>query len=380
MLAGRFTPSFRMTAKSSTRTVRASTATMPTASTTTAAASPASCRIGSLHQCKDEAELKHLMSLPDEQLPLLHKRTDQHITGGDWEFFQTAAARATRTRRPARPSGPRSEHLLFDGRWRAPTTLASNTGWGDLCRWVDTLDDAPELKHLTVYGWSQDLPAVAGNLRSALSVNVEQEHGREPARHPQGLGGHDEVMINNGIVAATPTHVAEGCSGGPLSFRGDDPRSSRNRVELQPPSSRTCSPCRSSKAATTLPSASSSGAVARLVASLSGQERMQARRLFDDSELLALAGELAAVRSSGAMLGRALVADHGERVRAKAARLGEPLILESADGLPLAEDDPEAMAEQIAEVKLYGAVSGPMRLLGFKASSRNQAGVANRPA
>ena len=47
------------------------------------------------------------------------------------------------------------------------------------------------------------------------------------------------------------------------------------------------------------------------------------------------------------------MADHGEaQVRAKAARLGESLILESQTG-PLAEDDPEAMAEQIAEV-LYG--------------------------
>lgn len=108
-----------------------------------------------------------------------------------------------------------------------PDDLASNTGWGDLCRWVDALDDAPELKHLTVYGWSQDLPAVAENLRSALSGNVEASV-KSTAENLLGIlrgCGHDEVMtINNGIVAAVPAHVAEGARGNHPFFPRRRPR------------------------------------------------------------------------------------------------------------------------------------------------------------
>ncbi len=47
-----------------------------------------SARIGTMHRCKDEAELLALMKAPEEALPPGAGRTDQHITGGDWEHFK----------------------------------------------------------------------------------------------------------------------------------------------------------------------------------------------------------------------------------------------------------------------------------------------------
>ncbi len=47
-----------------------------------------SARIAGMYRCTDEEDLKRVMSLPDEELPPAAQRTDQHITGGDWEFFK----------------------------------------------------------------------------------------------------------------------------------------------------------------------------------------------------------------------------------------------------------------------------------------------------
>lgn len=44
-----------------------------------------SARLGSMYKCKNEAELKRMMSLPDEQLPEAAKRTDAHLFVGKWQ-------------------------------------------------------------------------------------------------------------------------------------------------------------------------------------------------------------------------------------------------------------------------------------------------------
>lgn len=48
-----------------------------------------SARIGALYACKDEAELKHLMSLPESELPEGARRTDGKYREGTWQFVPT---------------------------------------------------------------------------------------------------------------------------------------------------------------------------------------------------------------------------------------------------------------------------------------------------
>jgi hypothetical protein len=47
-----------------------------------------SARIGSLHRCKDEAELKQLMAMPEGKLPQAAQRTDGKLRVGKWDPFQ----------------------------------------------------------------------------------------------------------------------------------------------------------------------------------------------------------------------------------------------------------------------------------------------------
>ena len=46
-----------------------------------------SARIGSLHECKDEAELLKLMKMPEDKLPAAAQRTDAKLRVGKWKFF-----------------------------------------------------------------------------------------------------------------------------------------------------------------------------------------------------------------------------------------------------------------------------------------------------
>ncbi len=43
-----------------------------------------------------------------------------------------------------------------------PQQIATNSGWGDFCHWVDTLsvEDYRDLIHLVQYGWTE--PGVQG--------------------------------------------------------------------------------------------------------------------------------------------------------------------------------------------------------------------------
>lgn len=89
-----------------------------------------------------------------------------------------------------------------------PNDLASNTGHGDLCRWIDTLDaDAPELAHLRHHGWSDDLAALEAELAAALLA--QSPTSADTLRTARGLlsalrNRHEaEVLtINNGIVSS----------------------------------------------------------------------------------------------------------------------------------------------------------------------------------
>lgn len=51
-----------------------------------------------------------------------------------------------------------------------PTEIATNTGWGDFCRWCDSLDegDYGNLIHLADHGWTEPLVDLKSELTAAL--------------------------------------------------------------------------------------------------------------------------------------------------------------------------------------------------------------------
>lgn len=61
-----------------------------------------------------------------------------------------------------------SVYATLDG--GEPAMLASNTGYGDFCRWADSLPAGAngEIAHLRHFGWEQDLPALADQVHAAL--------------------------------------------------------------------------------------------------------------------------------------------------------------------------------------------------------------------
>lgn len=65
---------------------------------------------------------------------------------------------------------------LSDGE-AEPAFVASNTGWGDFGRWVDTLDPAtyPDLVHLREHGWAEPAAAVRDQLDAAAKANKSDD-------------------------------------------------------------------------------------------------------------------------------------------------------------------------------------------------------------
>ncbi len=89
----------------------------------------------------------------------------------------------------------------------ASIQIATNEGWGDLTRWAIGLEPGayPELQHLAVYGWSQELAAVTLELATAL---VEFHPGDSSIfKTGEGLlaflkarGEADAIVISNGVT------------------------------------------------------------------------------------------------------------------------------------------------------------------------------------
>lgn len=52
--------------------------------------------------CNGIEELKAAMALPDEELPAEARRTDEHITSGNWKFFQDAAGKGYKDKKSGR--------------------------------------------------------------------------------------------------------------------------------------------------------------------------------------------------------------------------------------------------------------------------------------
>jgi hypothetical protein len=79
-----------------------------------------------------------------------------------------------------------------------PSFLASNTGWADFRRWVDTIrSDCPELYHLCKFGWVQKPYVVLDELtrKQSSDTNVLRI-ANSLAEKLTGLGEDDPIMIH----------------------------------------------------------------------------------------------------------------------------------------------------------------------------------------
>jgi hypothetical protein len=90
----------------------------------------------------------------------------------------------------------------------AETQIATNEGWGDLTRWALALEPGayPDLQHLAVYGWSQELDAVAQELADALAQQAPEDASVTGTAQGllailQGRGEAQAMVISNGIGA-----------------------------------------------------------------------------------------------------------------------------------------------------------------------------------
>lgn len=69
-----------------------------------------------------------------------------------------------------------SVYLAADG--GEPAFVASNTGWGELSRWVESLGDtAPNLRHLCEHGWEEPAGALAVELEALTPPDDEDVAG-----------------------------------------------------------------------------------------------------------------------------------------------------------------------------------------------------------
>lgn len=83
-----------------------------------------------------------------------------------------------------------------------PAEVSSNKGWGDFSRWVDTLDadNYGQLAHLCAHGWSQQVPLLLKQLRSALDSEEPDDDVAAVGKNIlDAVSGGDVVSITDGM-------------------------------------------------------------------------------------------------------------------------------------------------------------------------------------
>src|SRR5262249_19332642 len=111
--------------------------------------------------------------------------------------------------------GPEASAMSYELRLNTgeEAPLATIRGWGDFCRWADTLDTElfTALIHLAEYGWSQDFEAVGGQLRS----RVEGGEGGEGPPDVRPTAEHLlKVLRSSEAQAAVVTQGIDGDGAG----------------------------------------------------------------------------------------------------------------------------------------------------------------------
>lgn len=83
--------------------------------------------------------------------------------------------------------------------------VATNKGWGDFCRWVESIE-ADGLGQLTTDGLAEDLGGLAAELESALADNEPGADvasvGKTLLEIIQGRGDAEVLTITDGLAPA----------------------------------------------------------------------------------------------------------------------------------------------------------------------------------
>lgn len=85
--------------------------------------------------------------------------------------------------------------------------LASNTGWGDVCKWAEGLPKGTgsTLKHLCAYGWEQDIAVMVAELAAAMKQSPPREDVLSTLTNLQSLMKSKPntvvVAVTNGMTA-----------------------------------------------------------------------------------------------------------------------------------------------------------------------------------
>jgi hypothetical protein len=78
-----------------------------------------------------------------------------------------------------------------------PAFVASNTGWGEFCRWAEHLEGAPAAAHLAAYGWTDDVEELAGELQDATGADDDVK--AVAATLCGLLDGAETVVVTDGV-------------------------------------------------------------------------------------------------------------------------------------------------------------------------------------
>lgn len=91
--------------------------------------------------------------------------------------------------------------IYLAGAEAPPSFVASNTGWGQFCRWAQCLNNATQLAHLIAYSWSQKPNTLMREIREALPLAKDSNVasvGHELLYAVRAIGG--PVVVTDGTA------------------------------------------------------------------------------------------------------------------------------------------------------------------------------------
>ncbi len=96
-----------------------------------------------------------------------------------------------------------SYYAVLDNKKKSGGDVATNHGWPTFRRWIESLDnEMPQLRHLTAYGWSQELPALADDLAAARAERPDADNAEVARGLLAMLQDRDDaevIVITDGV-------------------------------------------------------------------------------------------------------------------------------------------------------------------------------------
>lgn len=106
-----------------------------------------------------------------------------------------------------------SYYAVLDNTEESGGDVASAAGWMEFAAWVDDLEaDAPELRHLRTWGWSQELEPLMVDLNIALKEGGDDPDAIEVASGLLSMlekrGDAETIIITDGAGVADDEKTA----------------------------------------------------------------------------------------------------------------------------------------------------------------------------